>query len=336
MAHDLPDTPHDIPVDDDLDPAIAAALWRTYSEDVDVDTAARHLWRIHRAANPAAPANPRRARRALVGVLTGLMLLMSAGGALAASVDTVPGDPLYSLKRGVERTRLVLALSPDTDARLHLAMARQRLAEADTAAVRRPSVVPQLLEEAATSIESAERSGSPTMVLEAAVVREEASQKTVALALVLEDDDGKAQMIAFGERFKPVDGVEIDAAPPAPPPDRVMSTLDDDRELAVEPLVETSVAETGSVETGPPTPVSTPTSSPSPRPSPSPSPTPSPDPDEDTEEEDGEFETGLPPAESKDGLGAGKEPQEIRPDSEDPNSEDADSQDADSQDADSG
>jgi hypothetical protein len=58
-----------------------------------------------------------------------LALLLIGGGTVYASADSLPGSPLYPVKRGVERTRLFLAPTLESQARLHLEFADKRLAE---------------------------------------------------------------------------------------------------------------------------------------------------------------------------------------------------------------
>lgn len=59
---------------------------------------------------------------------------LSAGllgaGVLAASAQTLPGDPLYQVKRGAEEVQLTLTLDPAANARLRLDLANRRLSEA--------------------------------------------------------------------------------------------------------------------------------------------------------------------------------------------------------------
>lgn len=84
VHHDVPfgDSRHDAP-DEGLDPGIAELFQRVYGQKVDVETAARHLWVLHRGATRAEP-RMARARRALVPVLTATLLLATSGMAVAA------------------------------------------------------------------------------------------------------------------------------------------------------------------------------------------------------------------------------------------------------------
>jgi hypothetical protein len=79
---------------------------------------------------PATPFRTRggRARAAiLIGVAAGALAL---SGVSLASTDSVPGDPLYSVKRSSEQAQLVLAGSDAGRGQLHLEFAKSRLVEA--------------------------------------------------------------------------------------------------------------------------------------------------------------------------------------------------------------
>jgi hypothetical protein len=58
-------------------------------------------------------------------------LLSVSAGVAFASGDALPGDLLYTLKRGIERARIALSLSSAGDAALLLGFADERLQEAD-------------------------------------------------------------------------------------------------------------------------------------------------------------------------------------------------------------
>ncbi|HWB72610.1 MAG TPA: DUF5667 domain-containing protein, partial [Egibacteraceae bacterium] len=146
--------------DADHDPTIGEALWRAYAVRVDLDTAARHLWRIHRAAGLGGrPGAAVGLRRLTVAVLTAMMLVTSSGVAVGAS-RSIPGDLLYALKRGVERAQLLVARSPEDVAQLHLRFARERIEEAHVAARVRPGSVAGLVSDALGALQRAQRLGS--------------------------------------------------------------------------------------------------------------------------------------------------------------------------------
>lgn len=172
--------------DRDTDPALAALLQSAYAERVDMEMAARHLWMIHRAADALRSRRVVGTRKALVAMLAGSMLFMSSGGALAASSNALPGDVLYGVKRGVEQARIVLTVSRQGDARLHLALAKRRMAEASASAVERPEVVPDLVRDALDSLEVAERTGGQSVAVEVEEVRRETSEQLDVLVAVLD------------------------------------------------------------------------------------------------------------------------------------------------------
>jgi hypothetical protein len=73
----------------------------------------------------------RRPAFALIAILATCGLLGVSAGAAFASGDALPGDPLYGLKRGIERARIAFSLSSAGDAALLLEFADERLREAE-------------------------------------------------------------------------------------------------------------------------------------------------------------------------------------------------------------
>ena len=72
-------------------------------------------------------------RWAVAGVVTALVLalLLSSGGVIYAADASVPGDPLYGLDQAVESARLGLTRRPESVMELLLALADERLLEAE-------------------------------------------------------------------------------------------------------------------------------------------------------------------------------------------------------------
>jgi hypothetical protein len=64
-------------------------------------------------------------------LLAALGLLGASAGAAWASGDALPGDPLYPLKRGIERARIGLSWTSEGDAELWVEYAQERLMEAE-------------------------------------------------------------------------------------------------------------------------------------------------------------------------------------------------------------
>lgn len=69
------------------------------------------------------------ARLALAGALA-VVVLVGGLTSAAASGNSLPGDPFYPLKLGVERARLAITFDPAARARLHAQFADVRLSEA--------------------------------------------------------------------------------------------------------------------------------------------------------------------------------------------------------------
>jgi hypothetical protein len=181
-GHD-PEEAHDHDMDnvisfhDDLDPATAEAMARAYHQEVDVETAARHLWMLHRAGRARAGSrredrgggHGRVIRQVAVSVLVGLMLVSSSGAAVAASRSSLPGDVLYPVKRGAEQAQLILTVDPRAQEQLQLEIARTRLDELRRVVEVRPEAVPRLVADTLAAIEVAgtASSGAESLIAEA-------------------------------------------------------------------------------------------------------------------------------------------------------------------------
>lgn len=152
---------------------------------VDVDAAARHLWVIHRLGQRLGARRARARQTVLAGILS-LALLSVSGVAVAASGSAVPGDTLYSVKRGVEQVHLMLTLGSADDARLHLEFARVRLEEAVSVAASRPDVLPDLFHETARLVERAEELSGQQVAAEVVAVRTAATETIAGLSGGLE------------------------------------------------------------------------------------------------------------------------------------------------------
>lgn len=114
-----------------LHPARAARS--VLMRSVPTDVAARHVaaLREDRAQNViVAPVVRRRGLRvAAVSLAAGMVLVLGAGSAVAASSSALPGDTLYGVKRAVERVSLAMHRDPVGRAALQLRFAEVRLAE---------------------------------------------------------------------------------------------------------------------------------------------------------------------------------------------------------------
>jgi hypothetical protein len=219
-------------LDDGLDPQVGQWLDAAYAAKVDVETAASHLWRIHREANAAeplvlpdtlmeraeqivagdgqlglqrdepAPTPPpaRRPRRSLVAVLSAVFMFSTSGIAIAASGGALPGDMLYPVKLGAERAQLILTLSPDRDAQLHLRFAQNRLDEAAAVLEVRPESVPRLLLAAADAADTAERLAGPAVSRDVAEVRQ-AAGTTLTTIQATADSSSAEELSRLADRL---------------------------------------------------------------------------------------------------------------------------------------
>jgi hypothetical protein len=71
---------------------------------------------------------------AMRGIAVGALCIATVAGATVAGADTLPDDPLYSLKLASEDLRLTLAVSAGDRAAVQLSIAEHRLAEAEALA----------------------------------------------------------------------------------------------------------------------------------------------------------------------------------------------------------
>lgn len=71
---------------------------------------------------------------ALRGIAVAALCVATVAGATVASADTLPNDPLYSMKLAGEDLRLTLAFSAEDRASVQLSIAEHRLAEAEALA----------------------------------------------------------------------------------------------------------------------------------------------------------------------------------------------------------
>jgi uncharacterized membrane protein YgcG len=88
------------------------------------------------------------------------LLALSGGGAVVASANALPGDPLYAVKLATEDARLAVAQAtgkPEDQAAIHVEIAQRRIDEAKFLADQGRPVPPGLLESALRQAEVAER-----------------------------------------------------------------------------------------------------------------------------------------------------------------------------------
>lgn len=210
MSNDQPGQPSEDPrsqfdggSQEHADDQLGSLIRRAYSTSVDVDTAARHLWVLHRGSAENPPVRKPRVRHSLVAGLVAMMVLSTSGIAVAMSGGALPGETLYPVKRGTERVHLLVSRGAESDARLHLKFARARLSEAVAVAPTRPAELPRLLDDAAASVERAEQVGG--MSVEVVAVRAEASETITTLTPTVEAEVA----VALAEIAQRLGGVAV-------------------------------------------------------------------------------------------------------------------------------
>lgn len=161
-----------------------------------------------------------------------LALLLIGGGTVYASADSLPGSPLYPVKRAVERTRLLVAPTLESRAQLHLEFADKRLAEGiivarqgkDDQANQLVSEYERELHTALSTIEEMIAQGRSPAQLSAQLRAQLASQRRV-LEMTGGQLPPEALEIALGvaQRIEEeLAGLEM-PAPPTPTPSPILS-----------------------------------------------------------------------------------------------------------------
>lgn len=312
---------------DDLDPAISAEFKRAFAVRLDVETAARHLWVLHRAARDqgtavesypdptaevvgAAP-RPRAWQRVLVPMMTMVVMFFGASAAVAASATSLPGDVLYPVKRGTETAQLLFADGPEAEAQLQLQFARTRLNELRAIAATRPERVAQVVADMGASLEAA-GAGTQDVVAQTETLREEVQLAVAELDVEVPDE----ALVAISPPAAPdvaqeetatatSDPTEVAAAPGVNPEALPLTTSEPSLVATATATPEPTEAVPTDVPTAPatlPLPPPTGTGGPSPPPSPSASPTATADP--------GSGAPGTAPPPTEEPTGPRAEPEE--------------------------
>jgi hypothetical protein len=120
-------------------------------------------------------------------------LALALGSAVVASADSLPGNPLYPLKRAAEGTRIALASSPAHRAALYLDAARTRLWEVgqlvDRGITPSAGLIEDLIEAQRAAVANA-RGTDPALVAEADRDRSAAARSLEQLADAAPDQGG--------------------------------------------------------------------------------------------------------------------------------------------------
>lgn len=118
--------------------------------------------------------------RLATATLTALLLCaLVGGGAVVASAHSLPGDPLYSVKRTAEHVQLLLAFHPSTKASLHIQFQERRQAEVEAVVAQGRQVEVELPGRIQSLSETVWRIGGHRVILRADTVVE--GEPTVGL-----------------------------------------------------------------------------------------------------------------------------------------------------------
>jgi Domain of unknown function (DUF5667) len=176
MAHD----------DDSFENSLGVVLGRALRQQLDPETRRRHLDSLTTQAMRLRDEQPvaevvalrRPQRMALVAAVV-TMVVFSATAVLSASQRALPGDLLYSLKRGAEEARLLLAVSPEADAAVRAEIASNRAEEMQLLAARQGAdagpQLAQLEQQARESIAAAQEAAPGEVSVNEATAQAEQS-----------------------------------------------------------------------------------------------------------------------------------------------------------------
>jgi len=191
-----------------------------------------------------------------------LVLVMFAGGATYVSADSLPGDPLYGVKRTVERLRLAIVADQD-EAALRVELAERRVNEF-SALLERDEIYPRALQEATDELEQALDTHQEQALAQriASVAQEQEALSLRAQTHAAERERAQLQLIA--ERSRAIQArVMQPVTPPEPsgPPIRptesptLTQTLTPTPTFTATPSVTPTATPTGTFTvTPPPTP----------------------------------------------------------------------------------
>jgi hypothetical protein len=143
--------------------------------------------KVSPARRKAVPGLLASARRLVVAVAASLLLLVGvlSAGTVSAASSSLPGSPLYPVKRATEALVSSLALTPQLQTRVHLAWADRRLREIEAVTeqggVADDSLLGDLEQETDRALAAAEQAGPPAL---AAAVASTDHQQTVLQGLL--------------------------------------------------------------------------------------------------------------------------------------------------------
>lgn len=172
-------------LNEDPGPWMGRLLRNAYHHPVGIDAAARHLWSLHRTASRL---QRRRRRQRVASMAASVVMVVGGLGAAAGSATALPGDTLYSLKSGIERVELAIAVTEGANARAQLRHARMRLDELEAAAAARSQVVPELAERFLAALAAAEAAADDQLDHDVAALRTSGALVLDEVAMSLDDD----------------------------------------------------------------------------------------------------------------------------------------------------
>jgi hypothetical protein len=193
--------------DADLDAGLRDLLVAAYSEPVDIDTAARHLWHLHMHALRQRSSLAQQSLRLTAVAVMAFAALLGLSGTLASIDPPPPAQEVVAQNGGHEDADPGPWAGPpmpfrDAQARAHIVYGQRRIAQAEFAVATRPQVITGLVEDAVGSVERAERIAGRELAQEIKPARETMGARVSHLASNPNvDDASRAKLMVYSVRL---------------------------------------------------------------------------------------------------------------------------------------
>ena len=157
-------------------------------------------------------------RYAAAALVIVLLFIALTGGVTYAASNSLPGSALYPVKRTVEQVELALATTPESQARVHMALADQRLGEAAALAKNgQHQLAEQALQEYSAQVDAAvaafpPQSGRESSAMTQAIVNSLARQQKELRAIQVPAEVKKTVEDAIGVSKKAIEHFSIQPA----------------------------------------------------------------------------------------------------------------------------
>ena len=201
----------------DLDVLLRDAFRQAFVEDPPLDVGARHLWQLYRRAHRVGVRGhdryeeQGRLRRVAVSASLSIIIIVFPGLLGQLSLDALPGDFLYPVKRHNETVALSTAVSWEDRDQMLVEQAERRLTEAQAVATLRPSEVLPAVNDVGAIMDELERSPVATTQAQVELIRGDFSHRLAALVDSISEPAKERIRVAVDE-IVTADGIR---SPPA-------------------------------------------------------------------------------------------------------------------------